>query len=50
MKLSVYAFGLAVIFAGAVDIVWGRFDPGHQPLQAFGDHVPGAQISSTSIA
>ncbi len=49
-KLSVYVFGLSAIFAGAVDIVWGGFDPGHQPLQAFGDHIPGARILAYIVA
>ncbi|HXM07549.1 MAG TPA: hypothetical protein VN936_08790, partial [Candidatus Acidoferrum sp.] len=44
MKLGVYAFGLATIATGLIDVVWGAFDPAEQPIQAFGDHVPGAHI------
>jgi hypothetical protein len=50
VRPSIYAFGLSVIFAGMVDIVWGGFDPGHQPLQAFGDHIPGAAIYAYIVA
>ena len=28
------------------DLVWGEFDPSDQPLQAWGDHIPGAKISA----
>jgi uncharacterized membrane protein len=44
MKLGVYAFGLATIATGLIDVVWGAFDPAEQAIQAFGDHVPGAHI------
>jgi hypothetical protein len=29
---------------GITDLVWGEFDPSDQPLQAWGDHIPGAKI------
>jgi hypothetical protein len=44
VKFGVYAFGLATVATGLIDIVWGAFDPAEQPIQAFGDHVPGAHI------
>jgi uncharacterized membrane protein len=44
LKLSAYVFGLAVMATGAVDIAFGAFDPAEQPIQAFGDHVPGAHV------
>jgi uncharacterized membrane protein YphA (DoxX/SURF4 family) len=44
MKLGVYLCGLATIAAGIFDLVWGDFDPSHQPIQAFGDHIPGREL------
>ena len=37
-----YAFGTAA--AGVMDFIWGDLDPSHQPIQAFGDHIPGLRI------
>ena len=34
-------FGAAAIAVGIVDIVWGAFDPAHQPIQAWGESIPG---------
>ena len=44
MKVGVYLYGLAAIAYGITDLVWGEFDPSDQPLQAWGDHVPGARV------
>src|SRR5579864_3068896 len=44
MKIGVYVYGLAAVAYGITDLVWGEFDPSDQPLQAWGDHVPGATI------
>jgi uncharacterized membrane protein len=27
-----------------MDVIWGNFDASHQPIQAFGDHIPGQEI------
>jgi uncharacterized membrane protein YphA (DoxX/SURF4 family) len=27
-----------------MDLVWGEFEAAHQPIQAFGDHIPGREI------
>jgi uncharacterized membrane protein YphA (DoxX/SURF4 family) len=43
MKIGVYVYGLAAVAYGITDLVWGEFDPSDQPLQAWGDHVPGAR-------
>jgi hypothetical protein len=40
--LYVYAFGSFA--AGVFDMLWGNFDADHQPLQAWGDNIPGATI------
>jgi uncharacterized membrane protein len=44
VKFGIYVYGLAAIATGIVDLVFGAFDPAEQPIQAFGDHVPGAHI------
>ncbi|HEV3149963.1 MAG TPA: hypothetical protein VGY94_03370 [Acidobacteriaceae bacterium] len=44
MRVGVYVFGLASIAAGILDLIWREFDPGHQPLQAWGDHIPGVTV------
>lgn len=43
-RIGVYVFGIAAVAYGITDLVWGEFDPSDQPLQAWGDHVPGATI------
>lgn len=50
MKLGIYVYGLAAIAAGVVDLVWGRLDPAHQPLQAWGDNVPGRDVITYALA
>jgi hypothetical protein len=44
MKLGIYVLGLATAAAGTLDLIWGEFEAAHQPIQAWGDHVPGQQI------
>lgn len=44
MKIGIYVYGIAAIAYGITDLVWGEFDPSDQPLQAWGDHIPGAKI------
>ena len=43
-KLGIYVYGLSSAAVGVMDLIWGGFDPAHQPIQAFGDHIPGSQI------
>lgn len=50
MKIGVVVYGLAAIAAGAIDLAWGSFERAHQPLQAFGDNIPGAQAFAYIIA
>lgn len=40
--IYLYAFGTAA--AGVLDFIWGDLDSSHQPIQAFGDHIPGIRI------
>jgi hypothetical protein len=37
-------YGIASVAAGIMDLVWGEFEPGHQPIQAFGGRIPGVVI------
>ena len=45
----IYAFGLAAIATGIVDLIYGALDPAHQPLQAWGDHVPGSRLYAYAL-
>jgi hypothetical protein len=44
MRVGVYLYGMVSIAAGVLDLVWGEFESAHQPIQAFGDRIPGVQI------
>ena len=44
MRIGVYIYGIASIAAGILDLVWGEFEPAHQPIQAWGDHIPGITV------
>ena len=49
-KLGIYVCGMATIAAGIFDLLWGDFDSSHQPIQAFGDHIPGlTSVSYTHL-
>jgi uncharacterized membrane protein len=43
-RIGIYLYGFASFAAGVFDLVWGDFDAAHQPIQAFGDHIPGREI------
>jgi uncharacterized membrane protein YphA (DoxX/SURF4 family) len=43
-NLGTRVYGLASAAAGIMDFIWGDFDSSHQPIQAFGDHIPGREI------
>jgi uncharacterized membrane protein YphA (DoxX/SURF4 family) len=43
-RVGVYVLGMATIAGGIMDLVWGDFDSSHQPIQAFGDHIPGREV------
>ena len=42
-RVGIYVYGMATVAAGIFDLVWGDFDASHQPIQAFGDHIPGVE-------
>jgi uncharacterized membrane protein YphA (DoxX/SURF4 family) len=43
-RVGVYVYGMATVAAGIFDLIWGDFDASHQPIQAFGDHIPGREL------
>jgi uncharacterized membrane protein YphA (DoxX/SURF4 family) len=43
MRLGVSIYALATVAAGLFDLLWGEFEAAHQPIQAWGDHIPGQQ-------
>ncbi len=44
MRIGITVYGMASVAAGILDLIWGEFEPDHQPLQAWGDHIPGVTI------
>jgi uncharacterized membrane protein len=43
-KVGMYLIGLSTIAAGILDLIWGNFDVGHQPIDALGIHIPGRAV------
>ena len=50
MRAGIYVYGLATVAAGIMDLIWGDFEPAHQPIQSFGDHIPGRETFAYIIA
>lgn len=50
MGVRRYVYGIATLAAGVLDLIWGEFEAAHQPLQAFGDNIPGREIFAYIIA
>jgi hypothetical protein len=50
MRVGVYLYGMAAVAAATINLAWGEFEPAHQPIQAFGDHIPGREIFAYIIA
>lgn len=50
MRAGVSVYGIASIAAGILNIVWGNFEPAHQPIQAFGDNIPGQRVFAYIVA
>lgn len=44
MRAGVILYGVASLACGVMDLIWGDFDSSHQPIQAFGDHIPGREV------
>ena len=43
-RAGIILYGLASAACGITDFIWADFDASHQPIQAFGDHIPGVTI------
>ena len=43
-RIGVAMLGLASATAGVLDLAWGDFEAAHQPIQAFGDDIPGEKV------
>jgi uncharacterized membrane protein len=43
-KIGIYVYGFGTLAAGVFDLMWRGFDSAHQPIQAWGDHIPGLAI------
>jgi uncharacterized membrane protein len=41
--VGIYFYGLATVAFGILNLVWGTFEPSHQPIQVLG-HIPGLQV------
>lgn len=44
MRPGIYLLALGTAAAGIFDLIWGEFESAHQPIQAWGDHIPGQQV------
>src|SRR4051794_4923753 len=40
MKFASWLFGIAAVLTGLVNLLWREFEPAHQPIQAWSDHIP----------
>ena len=38
-QLGMVLTGVGSAAAGILDVIWGEFQPAHQPIQAWGDHI-----------
>lgn len=50
MRLGVYVYAIGTIAAGILDLIWAEFDPGHQPIRAWGDNIPGERVFASIAA
>ncbi len=44
MRGAAALFGLASAASGVTDFIWHDFERAHQPIQSFGDHIPGVTL------
>ncbi len=50
MKLGICIFGLATVATGIFDLIWDEFEAAHQPIQAWGNHIPGQHVFAYAVA
>jgi uncharacterized membrane protein len=48
-NLGLYMYAFGSFAAGVFDLLWRNFDADHQPLQAWGDNIPGATVFACII-
>lgn len=44
MRAAIVAYAAFTVAAGVINLIWHDFATGWQPIQAFGDHVPGREF------
>jgi uncharacterized membrane protein len=44
IRVGVYLYAAGSMAAGILDLIWAEFEPAHQPIQAFSDHIPAIEI------
>ena len=44
MRAGIFIYAAASVAAGIINLIWRDFATGWQPIQAFGDHVPGREF------
>lgn len=50
MRVGSAIFGFASVASGILDLIWGELEPAHEPLQAWGDHIPGMKVYAYIVA
>ncbi len=50
MKVATWIFGAATALAGILNLIWREFEPAHQPIQAWSDHIPGVTVFALIVA
>jgi uncharacterized membrane protein len=50
MRIGIYVYAVGSVAAGIADLVWREFEPAHQPIQAWGEHIPGVTIFAYIVA
>jgi len=44
LRPAIYVYAAGSIATGLMDLIWRDFEAAHQPIQAFGSHIPGREI------
>jgi uncharacterized membrane protein len=44
VKRGIVLLGVGSAAAGVLDLIYGAFEPAHQPIQAISDHIPGVRV------
>lgn len=49
-RLGILFVGVGSLAAGVFDLIWGEFERAHEPIQAWGDHIPGETVLAYLVA